>query len=158
VKNPRANFRFPDHPERLLVGVAVVDDDRQFQFMGQFELPGKHFHLFSARRQITEVIQADLTVSDNFRVCSQLTEFIEGLIAGPGHIVRMDANRCVNVFILPGNRQGLAAQRQIGSNGHNTFHTRKPSTLNHLIAIGVELLHLQVGVGVNHHYAYFSLV
>ncbi len=151
VKDTRADAGGFYHSQRLFVRFAIVNDDRQAQLPGQIQLPGKHLRLLFTRGKITEIIKSDFSVSDNLRVLRKLFQLVERRVVRRGRIMGMDADGRINVFMTAGNRQRFAAQSRIGPHRDDAVNPRRPGAFNHVGSIGIELLHLQVGMGIDQH-------
>ncbi len=87
-----AHVRLADQPERLLVGLAAMDEHRLSGPPRQRELAPERALLGLARCQVAKEVEAGLADRDDPGCTRQTLELREGKIVGLGGLVRMDAH------------------------------------------------------------------
>ena len=130
-----------------------MNHDRQLGRARQFHLPQEDLLLQFARRVIVEIVQPDFAPGNDLGPFRQLFEFLKVGVGGQLGFMRMDADGGVDKFVLLGQSNAAVQRAGPGSaaNGDDLFNAAVPRPRDHLLAVGVELLHLEMGVGVYEH-------
>src|SRR5208282_2414658 len=100
---------------------------------------------------VVEVIQSDLAPCYDLGSLCQSFHFFEIGVAGKLSFVGMNADRCINKSVFFGELNGAVQRTWAGSaaNGENGFDPSFACACQHLFTVGIELLHLEMGVGVD---------
>src|SRR5579862_4816343 len=100
---------------------------------------------------IVEIIQSDLAPGNDLWPLCQLLHLLEIGIAGKLGLVRMNSNGRINEVVPFGELDATVERPWTGSatNGDNRFDSGFAGTSDHLLAIGIELLHLEMCMGVD---------
>ena len=132
--------------ERVLVGVAGVDDDRLAELGGDLELRFEEALLVVVRGVLAEVVEARLADRDRARVAEQVAKLVEAVRVGLVRVVRVDAEDGVDAVVLLGERERLVRARDAGGDGDHAVDADGAGSLEGLgCLVGVE-----VRVGVDH--------
>src|SRR5271157_4941273 len=132
-----------------------MNDDRQFRRAGHFHLLKEDALLHVARRMIVEVVEPDFAPGYNLGIARQSFKLIEIFLLRELGLVRMNANRGVNAFMLLREFDSTverARARTIsiadGEDGRDPGCLR---TSKNLGAVSVVSLGVEMGVGVGVH-------
>ncbi len=130
-----------------------MNHDGQFGRPRQLHLSEKYLLLQLARRVIVEVVQADFAPGDDLGPLRQLLEFLKVGVRGQFCLVRMDSDGRENKFVPLGELNPAVQRTRAGSaaDGDDLFNAAIAGAGDHRLAVGVELLHFEMGVGVYEH-------
>src|SRR5712691_6804429 len=128
-----------------------MDDDRLARVAGNAHLLDEDVALDIARRVIVVVVEACLADGHDFRVPSQRGQAAISLIGGFRGIVRMHADGGVKRRVTIGQADaGFKIGRSVaGTDGHHVLDTGGKGALDHGFAVGIELLTVQMTMGVD---------
>src|SRR5207302_9102837 len=150
---------FLDQAETILPGIVAVvrrtavDHDGQLGGAGQFHLPQKDSLLHIARRVVIEVVQPDFAPGNYFGMPCQSLQLLKVGIGGKLSFVRMNANRGVEKIVLFCELDAaIERPRPIAvANRDDMLDPSFPRASNHLLAVRLELLSLEMSVRINEH-------
>ena len=140
-----------DHGEGIVPGFACVNDDGPFRLSGQNQLRREHGALHVARRKVVMVIETDLAYCQHLGMAREFGQAVQGLRSDLSGVVGMHADRCEDESVLLGEPDaGLEIRRAAaGSNRHNALDAGGAGALDGGIAVGGELLIIQVTVRID---------
>ena len=142
------------HPEKRLVSVALVQEDRYLYVGGDLKLGLKRPALVRAGRKVPIEIQAALARCDHFVMCEQLSQCHGTVFVEPGGIVRVNAGgREQRAWTNPGQFQCTNTLRYRGAGDDQPAHAGGTSLSQHLVAIPIKTLMSQIGADIDqvHH-------
>src|SRR5579872_2372420 len=118
---------------------------------GQRELLAKDAALDVAGREIVMIVESDLADGENLRLFRELRQSFERPGRGFGGIVRVDADGRVDEIVPAGETErGFEIGRAVTrANGHHTRDAGCTGALNGRVAVRVELLVIQMTVGID---------
>lgn len=158
--------------QQVDVGVPVVDDHRQPEFLRQGEMrPEQVFLLLLNGRNRdgcatgrgwwrerpacggwqSVIIQPGLADGHNFWLPGQLPEFVHLPQPNRRHVAGMQADGGIDAGKLFGNRQRLTAVRQVGADGDDSFNASRAGAFDHGREFRRKLRPAQVSMGVSEH-------
>ena len=144
---------FPEDVHHVAVRLAVVDRDRQAVLCGELELLHENLLLPRARAGVLPVVvEPDLTDRDDLRVRKQAFDLLQPAFRQIGGALRVDADRAVNVVVFFTQRDGLLEALEIRRHLDDAADALlRQNGAEQLVAIGVELLGIVVGVRIENH-------
>ena len=100
---------------------------------------------------IVEIIQPNLAPGNDLWPLCQLRHLLEIGIAGKLGLVRMNSDGRINELVLFGELDAAVERPWTGSaaNGENRFDSGFAGASEHLLTVGIELLHLEMCVGID---------
>jgi len=101
-------------------------------------------------------IESDLAEGDHPGVLQQSRDLVEILRTGLGDIVGVDPHRRKDHGILFRQLHAPAAGGEVDADGDDLPHPVHLSAVKHLLAVGVELVEIEMGVGVDKPGAHFT--
>ncbi len=122
--------------EDPVVGVPVVDDERQCEFARHPDEAAEHLFLGRAGGAVAEEVEPHLADGDDLRVVEG--ELAHRLVIRLGHplgVVGVDADRAVDVIARLCEFAGGDARLEIGADRHDGADTRLPGARHHLLEI-----------------------
>ena len=135
-----------EHGHRVVVGRARVDDQRQADFAGQADLGDERTHLRFGSGVLAEVVQAALADRDDLGMVGKSTDpFVIPARELVG-IVRVDADRRVDLFELLGQFDGTLARRASASDRDDALDTRLDGLLDQIGRRVVARRQMSVGI------------
>jgi hypothetical protein len=152
VQNP-ASFK-PFLLERsldFLGRLAAVDDDRQIEVLGQRKLLAEDMNLLLRRRKAVKKIQPDLSHSADSSGEGEIPDFLDRLLGEIFGLMRVDTRRRYYLRKPLSQIQGCSDALRVGhlygtAHGADPFRAGLP---DNIIAVRIELRHIEVGVGIN---------
>src|SRR5262249_47641497 len=104
---PPANIRptFAQDLDRIVLGLAGVDDRRQTAVERQFQLPAKGLSLSLPRAMVVMIIQPDLSPADDFLMPAHGKELLFESLFVQTRLVRVQPDRGVNERVFLGQSQ-----------------------------------------------------
>ena len=137
----------------LLMGVTVVNDERQIQFPGQTDLAAKGISLDCTRGTVAKEVEASLADGHDLGLFGEGAKgLFSRIIVGPG-IVWMDADAGVHLGVTLRSLHRLAAGLEMVADGHHQSDPSGRGPRQGLDPVGLELAHLDVGVRIDKHSA-----
>ena len=130
-----------------------MNHDRQFGRTRQFHLLQKYLLLQFAGRVIVKVVEPDLPPGNDLGPPCQLFKLLEVGIRGQLGFMRMNADCGEDKVVLLG-KANAAVERprpRSTANSDNLFHAAIARAGDRLLTVGVELFHVEMGVGVYEH-------
>src|ERR1700674_1940370 len=136
-----------------MVRGAAVDYDRQLGCLRQLQLLQKNMLLHVPRRMVIEIVQPNLAPGNDLGVLCQLRHLLEIGIAGKLGFVRMNPDGRINELMLFGELDAAVERTwaRPAADGENGLNTRILGPLQHKGAVSIELLHLEMCVGIDEH-------
>src|ERR1051326_4557779 len=136
-----------------IVGLAAVDDDRELRSARRFHLTDEDLLLAVARGMVVEIVQANFSPSDDLFVSGKLFQFGEGCVVREFGLVGVDANGSVHKRILLSEANSAVEDgRAVAiADGDDRFNSGLASALDNLLAVGLELLAIEMCVRVDEH-------
>ena len=130
-----------------------MDHDRQLGCACQLHLPQENLLLQVARRVIVKIVQPNFAPGNDLGPPCQLFKFLKVGIGRQFGFVRMDTDSGLDEVVLLSELNAAIERAGTGptANGDNLFNASVPRPSDHLLAVGVELLHFEMGVGVYEH-------
>src|ERR1700676_3262757 len=121
--------------------------------MRQLQLLQKYPLLHISRRMIIEIVQPNLAPGNDLGALCQSRHLLEIGLTGKFSFVRMNSDRRINELVLFGELDGTIKRAWARSTAdrENGFNSRLLGTLEHGRAVGIELLHLEMRVGIDKH-------
>ena len=100
---------------------------------------------------VIEIVEPNFAPGNDFGPLCQLRQLFEIGIAGELGFVRMNSDRRINKLVLIGELDGAVERTWAGSaaNGENGFNSCVLGALQHGGAVVIELLHLEMCVGID---------
>jgi hypothetical protein len=132
----------------FVIGVAGVDDDREFVLAGEFELPAEGVELLLARGDIAKEIEADFADSDELTTGRQLRE-TGALVVEVFGLVGVESDDGVDAGIGGGEDGGLAGGRNVDANLDDRGEAGSPGASHHAGVVVLQFGGPTVGVGVD---------
>ena len=120
------------------VGLAIVDDHRQGQLLGQPQVPVKCSALAIWRRVVSIVIQARFANRDHLGRASQLSDRREVLVRGRRGRIRMNADGRPCPGHPTSKLDGGATAGQVVADQHQRSHACRAGSCQNGVAIGVK--------------------
>ncbi len=130
-----------------------MDDDGQLCMAGEFHLLDECELLHVARRMIVIVVQPDLTPGNDLGSFCQLLHIVERSLVRELRFMRMNPDRRINEFVLLGQQNSaIKVNRAVAiANGDDGLDAGLARPSNYLLAIGIEAVAFEMGVGVYEH-------
>src|ERR1700688_1058278 len=102
-------------------------------------------------RMVIEIVQRNLAPGHQLRVLCQMRHLLEIGIAGKLGFVRMNPDGRINELILFGELDAAVERTwaRPAADGENGLNTRIFGPLQHKGAVSIELLHLEMSVGID---------
>ena len=127
--------------------------DWQLGGLCQLQLPEKYLLLHITRRVIVEIVESNFAPGNDLGPLCQLYQLDEVVIVGQSSLMWVDANGRVNKFVTLSKLNPTIKRSWPGpaANSDDTLNPSLPRSRDHRLAISVELIHLEVGVGVDEH-------
>ena len=125
----------------------------RFRSRASFSCAMKSFALGFARREIVMVIEADFAERHDLRMRCEGAEIVEGLRRELRRVVRMHADRCVDLFVAY-RRGGRRSRFRAAVAGSDREHARDAGggcAIEHGIEIVGETLVVEMAVGIDEH-------
>ena len=117
-----------------------MDHDRQIQPGSQFELGLKRGLLLVVRHALPVVVQTDLADGHDLWMLRQFAKLGQCVLVEAGCVVGMHPDLRVHAGVTFGQFNGPPAAVQVSRRIDNHRHTGIGSTLQHVVAVGVELV------------------
>ena len=92
--------------ERVLLGLARVDDDREPDPPGDIDLRLERAPLVGARRVVAEVVEAGLADRADRRIGGHALEALDVSVGEPGGLVRMPSHDREDLLVRPRRLEG----------------------------------------------------
>ena len=136
-----------------VIGRPAVDHNRQLGSSSQFHLPNENFPLRVAGRMVVVIIESDFSPGNNLGMSRQALHFGVRVIGSQPCLVRMNPDRRVHERILLGElNPGIKIGRAIPvADRDHRDDSSLAGTCDYLLAVGVELLAIEMCVRVNEH-------
>jgi len=150
-----------DHPGRrkravgpqqfinLLMGLPVVDDDRQAEAFCQVKLAYEGVVLNGKRGVILHRINADFTEGDHPLLAGQAGQFIEGVVGYITGVVGMNAHRGINAGVLPGKFHRLSGAVHVDADGDHGSDSGGKGPVNDPVSIESVIDHVKMTMGIH---------
>ncbi len=133
------------------LGVAAMDDDGFPQLPGQLDLLAEMLLLQILGRIVLEKIEADFPQGHHLRVGQQGSQFVVGRLVDAFDIMRVHPGRGVDEVVPLRQHPAAVAAFHVAADVENVLNALVPRAAEHFFPVGVELRHVQVGVGIDDH-------
>src|SRR5437868_1325389 len=134
-----------------VVGWAAVNHNRQLRRSRQFHLPRKNLPLHVPRRVVIKIIQPNLPPGNHLGPLCQSLQFCKISLRSQFRLMGMNSDSRMNELI-PLSQLNPAIERsrpRPAPDSHNALNSRVASSLQDRLTVPIELLHLEMCVGIN---------
>ena len=104
----RRHSDFAHDRDHARFGVAAMNHDRTIHFGGEFEMAAQRRFLRLDRRMHVVEIETALANRDDSRRCGEVAQLRDAIVVAILGVMRMDADRGIDVGVAFGDRDGLA--------------------------------------------------
>lgn len=137
-----------EHVEDVLLAITHVNDERQARLLRQPQVPIEIVLLHGECRLVPVAIEPRFAESDDFRVCRELNDGVPLGVADFVDIIGLNTGRSIESVVDLGNFEALLALWPGATHDENLIDPRRSRAGDHSIAIGVEAVLVEMGVGV----------
>lgn len=137
------------NPHGIGLCIPSMDHHRQPVLACESELLPKQRVLCILRRAVMVIIQADLAQRDDFWLPEQRDDLAQMLGGRRDRVVRLNPGGREDLGLLGGKRGAGVARRQVVADVDQPGDTSRRSALQHLGAIGVEGLDMNMGMRID---------
>src|ERR1700757_342559 len=125
-----------------------MNHDGKLGRAGQLNLPQKYRLLRLSRRMVVVIVESDFTPGDDLWVPRQLFHLGVGMVGSEPGLVGMNADgRVYGRMLLRQANASVQFRRSVSvTDGHDCADSRIARARDHLLAIGVELLAIEMRV------------
>ena len=156
MHDPAHTVSRTQHFDDRLVRVARVHHDRLVELTGELEVPAEVAFLDLARRVVLEEIEPRFADRDAFRSLAKLADRLPRGFVRIGGVVGVDARRGVEARPPGTQLEGRARSLEVRADQNHAPDPGLSRTFEDRLAIGVERVPKDVGVGVGDQKQCFS--